>query len=83
MAISKKPISNVQEDQIERLINKGGGSVNRSQYIHHENQIKITLRIPKQMLDVIDNYLDNDISKKTRTQWIKEAIEKRIKEDIT
>jgi hypothetical protein len=34
-------------------------------------------------LDIIDNYLENSISKKTRTCWVREAVEEKIKKDIT
>jgi hypothetical protein len=35
------------------------------------------------MLNMIDSYLEDSISKKTRTHWLREAAEEKIDRDIT
>jgi len=86
MAISKKPISKkISNSFTDSIINKGGSSPNDvSNIIIDTNEsIKITIRLPSKMLNIIDDYLKNSISKKTRTSWLREAAEDKIKKDIT
>lgn len=35
------------------------------------------------MLNIIDEYLERSISNKTRTSWVREAVEEKISRDIT
>ena len=86
MAITKKPTNKKLSDSYTNsIISKGGSSVNDINDISlEENEsIKITIRLPFKMLNMIDNYLKNSISKKTRTSWLREAAEDKIKKDIT
>lgn len=77
MAITRKPLSTIEK----KIIEKGGSSPNTSNQ-EANNLTKITLRLPFNMLRIIDNYLLKHISKKNRTQWIKEAIAEKIEKDI-
>ena len=82
---SKKPTKKNNEILINKVINKGGSSplLITEQNLDSKNEnIKITIRIPLKMLNVIDDYLENSIYSKARNIWIKEAIEKKIKEEI-
>lgn len=82
MAIVKKPSNNKNNtDLTDEIISKGGSSP--STVLNGENHhIKVTLRLPYKMLNIIDSHLSDSISKKTRTCWIREAIEEKIKKDI-
>lgn len=82
MAIVKKPTTNKMNiDLTDAIINKGGSSP--SEQAEEENKnLKVTIRLPSKMLNMIDNYLEKSISKKTRTCWVKEAVEEKIKRDI-
>ena len=77
MAVTRKPLSTIEK----KIIEKGGSSPTTSN-AENNNLIKITLRLPFNMLRVIDSYLLNNISKKNRTQWIKEAISEKMAKDI-
>ena len=86
MAITKKPINKkINSSFTDAIINKGGSSPNdvKDIIIDTNESIKITIRLPNKMLNIIDNYLENSISKKTRTSWLREAAEEKIKKDIT
>jgi len=82
MAIAKKPTTNKMNiDLTDAIISKGGSSP--SEQMHEENiNLKVTIRLPSKMLNMIDNYLEKSISKKTRTCWVREAVEEKIKKDI-
>jgi hypothetical protein len=85
MTITKKPTIKNSEFLINKVINKGGSSplLKTEQNLDSKNEnIKITIRIPQKMLNTIDDYLENSIYSKARNIWIKEAIEKKIKEEI-
>lgn len=83
MAIAKKPSShNKNIDLTDAIISKGGSSPSEQLY-EENNNIKLTIRLSSKMLNIIDNYLENSISKKTRTCWVREAVEEKIKRDIT
>ena len=83
MAIAKKPIKNkVNEDLTNAVINKGGGSPSHI-LDEQNNSIKITIRLTTTMLNIIDEYLKTSMTKKTRTFWVREAVEEKIKKDIT
>ena len=84
MVISRKPISN--KNLIEHIIEKGGSSPSENEKYNEETEqkksIKITIRIPKRMLRLIDNYLKNSLEQATRTHWIKDAITDKVSRDI-
>jgi len=83
MTIAKKPSYNkINEDFADTIIGKGGSSPYNSEDIKNDN-IKITIRFSSKMLNVIDVYLEECINKKTRTCWVREAVEEKIKRDIT
>ena len=83
MAITKKPLINNQSNTLlSNIINKGGSSPT-SQGIDQNNNVKITIRLSRKMITIIDSYLEKNISKKTRTCWLREAIEEKIKKEIT
>ena len=77
MAITRKPLSIIEKKIIEK-----GGSGPTTSSAEGNSLTKITLRIPSNMLHIIDTYLSSNISKKNRTQWIKEAIAEKIEKDI-
>lgn len=83
MAITKKPTKVTHDNKLaDSIINKGGSSPTNLED-NKKNQIKLTLRLPHKMLDIIDCYLEESISKKTRTQWLREAAEEKIAREIT
>lgn len=82
MAIVKKPFSDKGKfDLTDEIISKGGSSPSDQLY-EENNNVKVTIRLTSKMLYIIDNYLKNSISKKTRTCWVREAVEEKIKRDI-
>ncbi len=85
MAITKKPTTKPSELLISDIINRGGSSTLAKTELSlndKKENIKLSIRLPIKMLTTIDNYLENNISSKTRNAWIKEAIEERIKKEI-
>ena len=81
MALIKKPLHNKSnEGLIDSIINKGGSSPSFD--TNKNRSIKITIRLPHDMLSMIDVYLKRSISKKTRTCWIREAVAEKIEKDI-
>lgn len=82
MVIAKKPsIHKKNIDLTDAIISKGGSSPSEQLY-EENNNIKVTIRLSSKMLNMIDNYLEKGISKKTRTCWVREAVEEKIKRDI-
>lgn len=83
MAITKKPTEKNSDSRLTNIIiNKGGSSpINIEE--DKNNHIKITVRLPYKMLNIIDSYLEESISKKTRTSWLREAAEEKISREIT
>lgn len=83
MVIAKKPFSKKMNiDLTDAIISKGGSS--SSEQLHHENKnVKVTIRLSSKMINIIDNYLEKSISKKTRTCWVREAVEEKIERDIS
>lgn len=79
MTIAKKP-SIIK--LTESIINKGGSSP-LSDLPKKNKNFKVTLRLSSKMIDMIDNYLKKSISNKTRTCWIREAVEEKIRKEIT
>jgi hypothetical protein len=83
MTITKKPVkTNHNSKLINTIINKGGSSPTNQEY-NINNYVKVTIRLPHKMLNMIDSYLEDSISKKTRTHWLREAAEEKIDRDIT
>jgi hypothetical protein len=84
MAISKKPVRNNSAALLNEIINKGGSTPSAKKFEQCEGieNIKITLRLPEKMLYVLDNHLKDSLYSKTRNTWIREAIERKIKEEI-
>jgi hypothetical protein len=83
MAIAKKPTQKSTDDKLaDIIINKGGSSPDNTDDSSN-NHIKITVRLPHKMLNIIDCYLEESISKKTRTSWLREAAEEKIAREIT
>ncbi len=83
MAITKKPVKTNQNSKlINAIINKGGSSPTNPEY-NINNYVKVTVRLPHKMLNMIDSYLEGSISKKTRTHWLREAAEEKIDREIT
>lgn len=83
MVIAKKPFSKKMNiDLTDAIISKGGSS--SSGQLHHENKnVKVTIRLSSKMINIIDNYLEKSISNKTRTCWVREAVEEKIERDIS
>ena len=82
MVISKKPSQKNNEHLLDNIINKGGSSAVERKDQDTNDNIKITIRLPSKMLDIVDTYLEKSINKKARNHWIKEAIEEKIEKDI-
>jgi hypothetical protein len=83
MAIAKKPSNNKRDiDLTDAIISKGGSS-SSEQLFEENHHIKVTIRLPSKMLNMIDNYLAKSIGKKTRTCWVREAVEEKIKNDLS
>lgn len=81
MVVSRKPLHNNQYDNLtDTIINKGGSSPFRISEENHN--IKITIRLSSKMLNMLDKYLKNSIKQKTRTSWIREAVEEKFEKDI-
>ena len=84
MPIAKKP-SRYTGDKIlaDEIINRGGSSPS-ADYTERKNEnIKVTIRLSEKVLSIIDSYLVKSISKKTRTSWVREAVEEKINREIT
>ena len=84
MVISRKPkYSNIDDKLVDQILSKGGSTIQPKNGLKNDNEsVKITIRIPKKMLQVIDNFLNTSICSKPRNVWIKAAIEKKINTDI-
>jgi hypothetical protein len=90
MAISRKPntIDKEKDLLIDRIIEKGGASPTQNKEINEEDNkspksIKLTIRLPQKMINIIDAYLKDSLEQTARTHWIKEAITEKINKDIT
>lgn len=84
MPIVKKPSRSQQNQKLtEEIINRGGsGPSNHYKEDKNEN-VKITIRLSEKVLNIIDAHLVESISKKTRTSWVREAVEEKISREIT
>lgn len=82
MVIAKKPLSNSKNIALTDLIISKGGTAPSDTLCNENTNIKITIRLSAKMLNIIDQYLETSISKKTRTCWLREAIEEKINKDI-
>lgn len=70
-----KPVPAVIEKKIEQFISKGGSLTNS--IIEKEDALhRLTLRIPKKLLEKIDIKRKNRIGSISRNLWILETIEK-------
>ena len=78
MTIIRKPS---RDALLNTIINKGGTSSKILEDNGHTN-VKITIRLPLKMLDIIDLHLEQSLNKKNRTSWIKEAAEEKINKEI-
>jgi hypothetical protein len=84
MAIAKKPSRKQQNEELTEIIINKGGSSPRNNFSNGKNDnIKVTIRLSAKVLNIIDDYLAESISNKTRTSWVREAVEEKIKKDIT
>jgi hypothetical protein len=84
MAIAKKPSRKQKSEELtEIIINKGGSSPNNNSSNSKNENIKVTIRLSEKVLNIIDEYLERSISNKTRTSWVREAVEEKISRDIT
>jgi actin-like ATPase involved in cell morphogenesis len=82
MAITKKP-PRYQKEITDTIISRGGTSPYSNFNDDTKENIKITIRLSKKALSLIDKYLSTSLNNKTRNAWINEAIEDKIKKDIT
>ena len=84
MPITKKPSRN-QGDKIltDEIINRGGSSPGFECAEKKNENIKVTIRLSGKVLSIIDSHLVKSISKKTRTSWVREAVEEKINREIT
>ena len=64
------------EKEVENFIAKGGSLVNE---IYMNDEHRITIRIPKWLMEKIDIKRKERIGKVSRNLWILELIEKEIK----
>jgi hypothetical protein len=84
MVISRKPKpNNIDNKLVDQILSKGGSTTKATSTTEGDNEnLKITIRLPKKMLEIIDNYLSGSIYTKPRNIWIKEAIEKKVQTEI-
>ena len=85
MVISKKPL--YKKSKIDSIIDKGGSSPDKNEYLQSSNNdlqetAKVTIRLSIDMLKIIDSYLEKSMSKKSRSSWIREVLEREIKSKI-
>ncbi len=81
MAISKTPKRRASEKKVEALINKGGASPKGKPPKRGRELKYIQLRIPQSTVNIIDGIIDqnsSDLVKKSRHQWLLEAIQEKI-----
>lgn len=84
MAIAKKPSKDQQDTRLtEEIINRGGSSPSNDYKVDKNENIKVTIRLSEKVLNIIDCHLVKSISKKTRTSWVREAVEEKINREIT
>ena len=85
MALSKKiPDSGQKKPSVEDLILKGGSSGNiTTEQLSDGDAKKVQLRIPLSLLDQVDSLVQRRPGKLSRHTWIMEAIEEKLKKDIT
>ncbi len=79
--ISRKPNTApkavIPENKVEALINKGGSTSKLTK--SEDETANFTLRIPKKLLNEVDQKVQSDPLKKTRNFWILEAIAEKLK----
>ena len=69
---------------VKRLQNKVTMTLNPENFINALNpqqlgsELKVTLRIPKDMLDIIDRFRAEELTKESRNTWILRAIRSQI-----
>ena len=84
MAIAKKQSRKQPNEELTQvIINRGGSSPNIESSDNKNENIKVTIRLSEKVLNIIDEYLAKSISNKSRTSWVREAVEEKIKRDIT
>jgi hypothetical protein len=89
MAISVKPQqkpSNQNEASITELINKGGSvssSTTAPTQIAPKEEQTVTLRVPRELIDKLDELLGKGIIKKKRHPWILDAIVEKLEREGT
>lgn len=64
--------------KIEEIINRGG-AVKEDKNSTKSNEIRFTMRIPKEILKKIDHLRKLRVGNVSRNQWIIEALEKVLK----
>ncbi len=69
-----------KESKIERFISKGGTLTTAPQ--EHENDHRLTLRIPKWLMERVDVKRKQRVGKISRNLWILEVIEKAADRDL-
>lgn len=75
--IFEEPARSKKESKVEGFISKGGTLTTAPQ--EHENDHRLTLRIPKWLMDKVDAKRKQRVGKISRNLWILEVIEKITK----
>jgi hypothetical protein len=72
-----KPVAQQPEEKVQKFISEGGTIPAKS--VAEEGDHRLTLRIPKWLLDKIDDKRKERVGSISRNLWILEQIEKACK----
>jgi len=76
-SVKNEPTTTTIEKNVEKFISKGGTLA--ANISHDDNDHRLTLRIPKFLMDRIDIKRKERVGKISRNLWILELIEKATK----
>ena len=78
-SVKKEPVK-AEDKKVERFISKGGTLANPVEQISNKAEDhRLTLRIPKWLVDKVDTKRKERVGKISRNLWILEVIEKAAK----
>lgn len=69
------------EDKLIEIINRGGKTTEES-FLNEDDDMRLTIRISKDMLDKLDRDRKNKPGKFNRNLWITEAIQEKLNKDM-
>lgn len=78
-----KKLSKNDQDKLARQFIEGGGKTaeesNSNSSASKKQDLRFSLRIPKQLVEMIDDQCRNQVGNISRNTWILEAISQRLK----